>query len=263
LTIAILLMLYSVVIRAEDVYVVQGSAYGAPISRYEYLYWSTATIVFNRGESPATITLLGVSNGGIGTTERTIQIPARRSESLQREVKWLPPNSTPLWVLKLDVPDNVLLENFLQIGVIFDLGGGVPPSSGPTVLGKVPLPVIRRLVPAQEEQLHLGSDLGRDQASRVNVSVYNAGSTPATAQIELRSHCTEEVLATRTVSVPAESLQQFTGFSVRIPACGGGAYGPENIYTRVVVDQPSFSFVSVLSTREVPLVSYGIAHSSR
>ncbi len=261
-----LTMFRAVAVHAADVYVVQGSATGPALNRFESIVWAGAASFFNHGIVDARVKLLGISNrgGGEAAPGAVFTLPPQRSASLNRiAAGWRAYSASPLWVLHLDVPPEVDVESLLFIGSCC-----LPnPNYRLGRFGKVRLPVFTSLIPAQQSQVHLGTYLG-EMPSRINVAVYNAASATASARIEIRQGCDDTVVEERVVAVPAETLMQFTGFSAREGQCPpyvGGTPGgiPGDVYTVVTVDQPSFTFVSNLSNSELPLTSMTISSANR
>jgi hypothetical protein len=249
-------------VSAADVYVVQGYALGPYIDTLFYVTWITDAFLYNSGTATARVRLLGVSNGPMPTNSPLeITVPAQTSASLSSTpaVFWRPGDtSASLWVLHLDVPDSVKLEDVMFIG---EAHRGE--SDGPSRFGKLRLPVFTSLTPAGQPQYHLASFLGDPSLlpSRTNVTIYNAAADAAGARIEIRSHCDDSVVFSTSTSVPANTVVQVTG----LPQAAGACSGKANImsgatYTVVTVDRPSFTFVSNLSNRDVPLTSISVSN---
>ncbi len=264
---SLLALIVSSSASATDIYVVQGAANGPPLNSGELILWSTDAVFYNAGITDARVRLLGISNGGGGTINPAeFTIPPRRSASLQRLVSaWRPGANDPLWIIHLEVPPEVVADSLLFIGSTTVPGFPAVPITRPFRFGKVRLPVFNALVPAGQPQVHLGTYLGSpsDIPSRINVGIYNGGSVPATARIEIRQQCDDTVVDSRAVIVPADSLIQVTGFQALerncppfVPGTLGGSF--DAVYTLVTVDLPSLSFVSNLANNSLPLTSMSI-----
>jgi len=235
--------------QANDAYIVRFFANGMGTECAQSV-WTDNILFFNRTSVPATVTLLGVSNGTLRTdAPRELQLPPNRATALRTgpffrtAFIWSPLGLPPLWVVHLDVPDGVTVESRDEVYAVFVCGltdDGLPE---PEVAGKVSLPIFRSLVPAGRPQVKLGTDLGyRD--SRLNVAIYNAGTEQANATVEVRRACDDSLIESRHVTLPANTIAQFGGF-----AGTGARCVPElaALYTTVTVDQPSFSYVSNVS----------------
>ena len=252
---------------SADRYVVQGSALGPQVGAL-FVTWTTDIFFFNTTATDAPIRLVGVSNGNFPSDlPSSFTIHANRSTSLSANgavATWGPRNPTfqPLWVLHIDVPDGVLLDDVLFIGE--ELSGQAPLPLDHYTQGKIRLPVFNELTPANQAQIHLATFLGDFNSipSRANVTIYNGGNVTAQAKIEIREHCDDAVLLTTTIAIPSNTIIQTSGLNAPAGHCGfdfGFTPPPSAIYTVVTVDQPSLSFVSSLSNRDVPLTSISIS----
>jgi hypothetical protein len=115
-----------------------------------------------------------------------------------------------------------------------------------SVLGSIPLPVVRTLTPAGVEHVTLAVDAGT-RRQRTNVGVYNGGASPANVRIELRRSCDDVAVATRTAVVPPTSVTQFTGLSdPGGSGCSRSGVPEHSRYAVVLMDQAGFSFVTSL-----------------
>ncbi len=252
-------------LMAEDVYVVQGSAIGPQVDQNFMLVWSSDAFFYNAGAVVSHVTLLHISNGG-GRPDPSgdvLVIPARSSRSLLVDKStWSANTGAPLWVLHLDAPADTLTEDALYIGSV---GINLPsPSTSRFRFGKARLPVFRSLAPAGQQQVHLATSLGPSSnnpveiqtPSRLNVTIYNAGNVAAAALIEIRQHCDDHLVTSKTVTIPADTIVQVSGFEAKTFDCP--PTGERFVYTVVTVDQPSFSFVSNLSNAATPTTSISI-----
>jgi len=241
-------------VYARDVYLLQGFTTGASFNR-QTTVWSTDTLFYNKGPADEHVTLLGISNGvdPNGRVGQSITVSPGRTASLQQEVRWVP--AIPFVMLHLDVPDNVTASDLLYIGSRNDdfLGS---PNTLFRRYGIVRLPLFNALVPANEPQVHLESDIGGIEA-HVNVAIFNASDITATARIETRAHCDDGVISQRTVTVPSNSVVQFGPFQAETTRCVG-VEQTKSIYTVVTVDQPSLTVVSSLANNDSPTTSITI-----
>jgi hypothetical protein len=202
--------------------------------------WSANALVHNRADAGATIRVLHISNNGESSGLTSAVLPAGQSALVSSLVSASSP--APLWVEELDVPAGVAVEGRLDMfaGVC---SGGAPPSAMP--FAKLALPVFRALTTAGTRQDHFGTDLGGQQV-RMNVAVFNAGDVAARAVVTLEQPLCNAVPLATTVTVPADSIVQVPLGPVT-PCSGLTPVSPTwSSFVTVVVDQPSFSFVSTL-----------------
>ena len=234
-----LLLLSSLPSRAEEVWVVGGLA-GTRTGPCSGVRWQSETILHNRSNEDAFIRVLQVSNGGqVNTEAPPLTLPARRSLATRPGTA-----NSNIWVTKLDVSSSVAVESRLEY-VPSDLCApqGHPPEVLPA--GKIGLPVFRQLVAPGEEQAHYGTDLGR-QRVRLNVAIYNVADVKALATITVhRPLCASNVQASKVVEIAADSIIQVPMGD--LDPCLQSPSGWSSFVT-VVVDQPSFSFVSTLNS---------------
>lgn len=242
--------------NAAEVYIVQGHARGPILDGIEQLLWSTDAYFYNSGSAAARVRLLGVSNIEFPVAPREFTLePGRSAALLQVALSFgaVP----PLWIVRADVPDDVDVESILLVGTISD-NGVTPIEIDRYRFGKTRLPVFRELVPAGRRQAHLATFLG--PPSRMNVAIYNAASSAATAHIEIRRHCDDVLVDQRDVSVPADTLIQYGGFQAEHGECASDVTrtsGP-GVYTIVTVNQPSITFVSNIANEYSPVTSFSV-----
>jgi hypothetical protein len=247
----LLAILLSPSLEARDVYIVQYRANGKQALCHQAL-WTNRLLMFNRGATPVTVRLLGMSNGTLAPGAATsLELPPQR---VFDGALGYPDTSAfdVLWVSHLDVPDGVTIEARNEVSDIeYCTPEGIF-SRG--VVGKVSMPVITQLTPAGVPQIILGTDLGAAGA-RENVMVYNGGDREATVDIQVRSACDDSVVDSRTVSVAPNTITQFGGFTTGASTiCPPGFLAYNVRYTVVTADQPSFSIVSTLTESQEPSV---------
>jgi len=231
-------------VRAAEVYVVRVAAetplFAGSCAR---VGWGDDLLFHNPTTQDAAIRLLGLSNGSPPETPLSLVVPAGKTTTARSRVNWSPTSTVPvpLWVNRLDVPEGLVVQSRVYAATV--LCGGLPPPTFPN-LGSFPMPVFRTLAAPNAKQVHLGADLIY-QESRVNVGIYNAGLVPATATTELRQGCNDDLLETRMITIPANTLVQIGGLGAETRGCpvaGGGTQFWVR-YVTVSVDQPSFSYV--------------------
>jgi hypothetical protein len=267
--VAITLFAVTASVHAGEIYLIGGHAFGA-INDCDVVSWRTDAIFYNNGSDTARVSFRGVSNGPERPHGSSFEIPPGRSASLVRMVEnaWEPLSNDPLWVLHVETTGDVLTKNLLLIGTGQHYRcHGIPPIYYED-RGRVALPPYTSLTPANARQVHLGTYLGRDTPSRLNVGVYNAASVSAEARIEVRRHCDDSVVVARTATIPANNLTQIAVTKLGnsdagcAPYLGGdGELGgpPASLYTVVVVDQPSVTYVANVIDSVMPIAGVAIS----
>ncbi len=248
-------------IRAADAYVIGFRAE----SQVSYgscglISWTSDLILHNSGSQVAHVRLISLSNGILpgGTTELTI--PSGKTASGRFLLGTTPGGQLPfLWVARLDIPDSVVAQSRVEASPA-DCGHTRPPE--PPWYGTFSLPVVRSLTLANATKIHLGADLGIEDAY-VNVGIYNASSEPAHATVELLRVCDDSVIERRTATVPGNTIIQLSGLDGPLTSCETGTTPGSGWarYVAVTVDQPSLSYV-VSKMNELPYpprIPYGTA----
>jgi hypothetical protein len=241
---------------ARDLFLIQGRATSAPLPPPigAKLLWSTDAIFFNEGSETARIQLISISKGGPPDPVSEVLVPPRRSVPLVRTTDW-GHGGDGIRIVHLSVPEQVSVESLLVIGTLDD-SGIRPPLTRVGQFGVVHLPVFTSLVPAHETQYHLGIFLG-EIPSRINVGIYNAAAVEASATVEIRAHCDDTLIETRSILIPADTAIQAFGFPLPQRDClqpiPGGPV--TSVYVVVTVDQPSLTFVSNVSNVLPPTAS--------
>ena len=244
---------------SRELWIVQANAVGYRVGPSS-LRWRSDVFFHNQGPVSAEVRLLKVSNEMPGFSRQDrFSIDPGRTTGLEREMAetWDPRLPTPLWVVHVDVPETVIVEGTLQIGSELVTG---PPNFA-FEFGRVSMPVWDRLTPSNVPKTHVGADLG-DIKGHVNVGVFNASATAdAETTIEIRRVCDDALIATHSFVVPPNTIQQF-GNLVEVPLgfCTGGP-GPfmyPTAYVVVTTNQPSLSYVAVVSNQGLPTVNSSI-----
>jgi hypothetical protein len=256
---------------AADVYVVQGFARGQTVLSghgSETVIWATDGLFFNRSAVDVGVRLLGVSNGSLSSSAPNESVvSAQRSMMLSAkglDTLWRPTNTDPLWVLHLDVPEAIVVNDVLFIKA---QSQAVPnPELNPQVYkyGKIGLPIFNALVPPNQAQVSLGTSLGdvAEIPSHSNVAIYNGGFVTASARIDVRRHCDDQLVQSRTLSIAANTIVQVINLTSTGDCSSADSANPAGIvYTVVTVDQPSFSFVSSVANTITPFTSLSITAS--
>jgi len=241
-----LLVIVTPAVKAADVYLVRFNA----LSRQNgciSVVWHDQAVLFNSGNAPATVRVLGVSQGQPAAgAPNSFVLPPGSAVALDDALSHGWSNVAPLYVMHLDVPPGVRVTSRNEVYTHNDCIV-LPPRPG--ALGQVAMPVFTALVPAGTAQAHLGTDLG-EFPSRTNVGIYNAGSVGAQAHIELRRVCDDTVVDQRSVIIPPNSTVQVGALAAGANICTKSSQAEWLRYTVVTVDQPSLTFVS--NVRETP-----------
>jgi hypothetical protein len=243
--------------RASDAYLIEFLRISGKQAGCEQAVWSSVTLLYNRGDTPAVITFLDMANGSLASTKpRSFSIPSHRAVDLIRTVGWEPepsPTYQPTWLLHIDIPPNVTIENRNEVTKA-DICE--PSGTRSRVAAKVSIPIVRQLAEAGIPQVFLGTDVVTYN-SRENVMIYNAGAQAATARIEVRRACDDLIMDSGTATISPRSLVQIGSFTTG-PAgiCSGVSLIEDYVrYTVVTLDQPGFAVVSTLTEQQTPSFS--------
>jgi hypothetical protein len=262
-------------LNAAEVWVVRAIAFGQPLEQGCGVIWADRLTFFNDSDHEATVRLVSVSNGELRGTPVPLPLSAGRTREIRNDfpfggdLEWHPSISNtlvPLAVVKLDVPEGVLVSDRIEVREACP--AAIPLGfSTRSVRGSILMEPRRSLVPAGRRQVHLGTDIGLrftgetfvTIANRINVGVYNGGTASTTAEIELQRSCDSGVIDRRVVTLPPNTIQQFGGFSnPGTPVTGCNTSAPYDAYVIVTMDQPGFSYALALSNEVVPYVPLGI-----
>ncbi len=222
--------------------------------------WIDELIFYNANQTPATVKNLGTtSHASLGQVEIPPKTLLSSNSFSGDALGGVPDTRIGIAVNKLGVPDGVTVASRAQV---FGPIGCVPQTSF-DYQGSLPLPVVAALTEPNLPQVHLATDLGR-QERHTNVIIYNGGTTTATATIELRQGC-GFLIETRTARIDPNSVIQIarftdeahqTNFACTFPAL----MTQTSRYVIVTVDQPSFSNVITVSDEfAVPTIGASVA----
>ena len=251
---------------ASDAFLVGFFAYGKS-SGCHYALWHSDTLLFNTRAVPATIRLLGVSNGPLlpDAPSSVTVAPREVASVLRRARSWAPSGAYSgysIWVVHVDIPDGVVIESRDEVSYI----DACLPEPQVISTAKISLPIFRSLVAPNTAQVKLGTDVGSTPA-RQNVAIFNGGIDVATATIEVHAACDGALMATTSVSIPANTIVQVGGLTTGIHECLTGTLDYVR-YCVITVDQPSFAYVSGVTETQptsiddlVPLVELAISSS--
>jgi hypothetical protein len=245
LLISLLTLALSAPLPARDVWVLGGVA--ETRTGCETTRWIADPVLYNNAGTTATVRLVHISNGG--GDNLTGDIPAhdlRTGTSLGAVA------GSVLWITHLDVPDTIQVEGRMEL---FGVNQCTMFPPDPRPITKVTTPVFTQLTPPGTEQVHLGTDLGR-QPVRINVGIYNAGNVPARANIQVRlPECQDMTPAPTQVTVPADTVMQVPLGNI---TCTTGATWPSAV--AVSMDQSGMSFVSTLSNETAASATINMSH---
>ena len=254
--------------HASDAYVYQFLASGKTVGCYT-AQWFSDVLFYNQNPEPRDVRLLGLSNGHLPDgVETSWTLPPHQAFSLRR---WGPawgPMEPPqtgarVWVLHLDVPDGVTVESRNEFGA-----ENTCTDIQSQRYNKASQPVVRTLTAANVAQVKLGTDIGTADG-RINVAIYNGGTTPAHATIDVHRTCDDSIVVSDSIVIPANTIVQYGPLPT-----GGGSCAELHTegyprYTVITVDQPSFSIVSTLTEGQfessgdvIPLIELGVNVSS-
>jgi hypothetical protein len=246
--------------QAADRWVLEFDATGPPSFQGCPTLWTDAVIFHNGSSAVATVTLLGVSNGGVPQgVDASFDVVPGETTFLAAKVggeTWRP-SEADVWVVHVDVPEGLSIESHGELGLIGSCaptGVPTPPERG--FFGRFTLPVFSSLVPTGKPQIFLDPDLVND--GHVNVGVYNAAEVPAEAKIEVHETCDDAIIDSRTVHIAANTLIQYTGFQL-LGTCEIAGVPYRTFYVKVVVDQPSLAYLTEVSNQAPVPIPVGVS----
>ena len=238
-------------ICAAPAHVIRFIASGARVGLCDTMGWHDVLTFYNTTDTTATVRVLGISNGTPrSTSPDTIDLQPGAVVWADHVLHsaWEPASEQAgnLWIMHLDVPEGVVIESRDEM---FEGNACVASPSPAFSLGKVSLPIFRTAVPANQPQVHLGTDVGSKDA-HINVGIYNQSQIIANAHIEVRRSCDNTVVDKRDAQVPPDTIVQVTGLrkgSNFSPPCGPNAAIFDWLrYTVITVDEPSMTFATVV-----------------
>jgi hypothetical protein len=237
---------------AKDAWVLVGQARGVRSGCNDYYTWYTDTVFHNVSNAEAKVELV---DQGVAPqiTAVSFNVPAQHSVALSTQIGALPPAG--MNIVHFDVSDAIFVESRLEYR--WDQPCvATPPSPGPS--GKIAFPVFDHIVPAGQPQFHFGTDLGL-QRTRFNVGIYNAGSVPANARVQVRNQaCYPLNISDADVVVPPNTFVQASLPQRLCEYLVDTATPPWVKYAVVIVDQPSITYVTPVSNQQMPNVSVGV-----
>jgi hypothetical protein len=250
---SLLLLVSAHGVFADDVWVLGGLT-----GSCRGLQWNADALLFNRQLTPATVRLLGVSDGpdNVPPGQRELVLSPRETIQLTGS-GWNPGGDAPIYMVHLDVPSAVTVEGLLNIGT--GSGGDCtdPPLDRTALYGTIQMPHFRALVPPSQEQVHLGTTLG-PMPERNNVGIFNAGENTAIAHVELRRSCDDRPADQATIQLAPNTTVQVQLKNPTDETTCDGSVQPWIHYITAIVDQPSLTWVSTLANDVVPRVFISI-----
>jgi hypothetical protein len=258
ISLAAALSLAAIPLDAAEAWFVRFSVQSASC---EYIGWADTITLHNASERPATVRLLGVSDGSPPVEPSTLTLAPHQTKLRDGGDDWRPVELPTLWVAHLDLSEGIVVTSHADVN---EIRCSVNPSGAHVGRrGAVPLPIVHSLTPANETQVLLRPDIGFVTSqgafmiipNRINIGVFNAGIAAASAAIEVRRVCNDSLIERRVVSVASNSIRQFGGFS-NPGSAPGICY---ETYVTVRSDQPGFSYAIALSNDSPPFVPIGAA----
>jgi len=237
-----LLLLVASTAFAHDAYVVQFQALGGFWTDAPFRNFSMDELRFhNTGDAPASVTVLGVSNGLDASAAEPLVIGPGRT--VQAPGPHWPSYTAPFtfFVLHLDVPESVVVASRLMAGLV-DLNS---PEAGSSLQGGIALPVFQALVPAGTPQVLLHADLS-SLDGHLNLSLFNSSEVTATAIVDVLSECDDTVVGSAQYTVPANTVIQVGGLAQAICVPGTNI---RSTYLIVTMDQPGFAVATAVANR--------------
>jgi hypothetical protein len=244
--------------RAADRYVIEFWSYGPNLPTCFTVLWSSDVLFYNGSTAPATISLLGVSNGSLlpGVPDSFTMAPGETA-SLRDKVGLFGWVAGDISIAHIDVPDGVAIESRGELGQEGSPCGVLaPPEIDVGAFGAFSLPVYSALVPPGNPQIFLNTRLIFD--SHVNVDVYNAAATQANATIEIHETCDDAVIDPRKVQIAPNTLVQYSGFET-LGTCQVSGVPYRTFYVKVVVDQPSLAYLTEVSNQAPVPIPVGVS----
>jgi hypothetical protein len=237
---------------AKDVWILIGQARAPQLACGDVYTWYTDAIFHNFGAAPESVSLVGQGVAPL-IPQVSFDVPAKSSMALSTQIGKMPPLG--LNIAHFQVGNDISVESRLEVR--YDQPcQATSPAPGPA--GKVGFPVFTGLVPADEVQVHFGTDIG-SQRSRVNVGVYNASPVPANAHLEVRNQaCYPSTQAKADFVVPPNTLVQTTLTPGLCEFIQDTNVPPWVRSTVVIVDQPSITYATPVSNQQSPNVSFGV-----
>jgi hypothetical protein len=224
-------------------------------------YWESRLSLFNAGQTTGKAHILGIYGGGAtlidpagceGNNASALPNGGHRVNECVAQ-----PPSTGVAFLEVSTDPGILLQGDIYRSLAYLNFCGLP---GVVVvpLARWPLPIFHGTFAAGTTvitgELSLGNlalgnpgcvPAGRTYARRVNVTLFNAGTTPATFQITVRDNdALSPPIYTRTVTVSAKDVTQVNGIQSEFPA---PAHDPEaRVWIAITADQPFLAYTSAI-----------------
>jgi hypothetical protein len=257
----ILLTIASSAGLAADRYAARFNVGGPQLDAETGTIWVDRITFHNTTQGDLVVRPLGVSNGQLQTAVRDLVVPAGRTVSVRSDVDdsgWTPGPGATLWVLHLDVPDGIVVESRLELAA-FHIGS--QPLSDRRTVTAFPLPVYSTL--SSDDKVLLGTDLGSDENglatdARINVIVYNSGSSAAAVSVESRRACDESVIERRELQVAPNTAVQVAGLSTATAGCATSS-NTSGSYVVVSMNQAGQAWATSLANGVLPLNPVGVS----
>lgn len=236
--------------------------------------WHSNVMFHNTTDEQRQVQFLAVSNGPQRPDVQVLLVPPHQTVMLRGLAPggphWepdLPLNLSLIWVNKLNVPDGVVVADRGESG-IFELRtpSQAGPCDGVTYSSQgLAFRVFDQLTPAGVSQYHLGTSISdltsgaRLSDSRINVGVFNASASPATAVIQVICSIDADIqrvpdpsVVSVQITVPPNSLVQKAVVSSTLAQPCQLPSSPAPYHVIVTSDQPGFSYAAAVSNETLP-----------
>lgn len=246
---------------AADRYAARFNVAGPQLDAKTGTFWVDRISFHNTTLTDLRVHPLGISNGQLAPAARDLLVPAGRTVSVRSDVDesgWTPGPAAHLWVVHLEVPDGIVVESRLELAA-FHIGS--MPSIDRRTVTAFPLPVYSTL--SSTDTVFLGTDLGSDENglatdARINVIVYNAGSSAATVSVESRRACDESVIERRVLEVASNTAIQVPAMSTATAGCTTSD-NTSGSYVVVSMNQAGLAWETTLANGVLPLTPVGVS----
>jgi hypothetical protein len=206
--------------------------------------WTTELLALNTTSTVASIDILGTSNGSLPPSAHAAFLAPNSATSLPlNDLGWIPvENTSPVWVLHLDVPQGIIIQSRIEpTGLSF--AAPCPAYERLLARGDLPLPVMTDLIPPLQAQYFLGADLG-DLVNTAYATIYNAAATDGHATVDVFWECDGALLSTVQITIPPNTTLQAAVVG-DYGACAATDTIPRGRYLVITQDTTGFSVVSV------------------
>jgi hypothetical protein len=237
---------------AQSLYVPYVRTTGVP-------YWESRLSLFNAGQAIGKAHILGIYGGGAtlidpaGCEENNASTLPNGGHRVNECVAQLP--STGVAFLEVSADPGILLQGDIYRSLAY-LNFCVDPGVAVVPLARWTLPIFHGTFSAGTTviagEVSLGNlgcvPAGRTYPRRVNVTLFNAGTAPATFQIMARAY--DDALGppiyTQTITVSAKDVTQLNGIQSDFPPPAHSGDPEVRVWIRITADQPFLAYTSAI-----------------